>query len=73
MATSDVKNTNPDAPAGAEDPVLSISDFCVRLSESVSKPELIGAFAHVEQKAQRTSDTQASYRKRFDAFINKPV
>ena len=70
---SDSKNTKPEAPVGAPDPALSISDFCTRLSETVSRPELIGAFAHVEQKAQRVSDTEANYRARFDAFINKPV
>lgn len=70
---SDSKNTKPDDAAGASDPALSISDFCTRLSETVSRPELIGAFAHVEQKAQRVSDTAANYRTRFDAFINKPV
>ena len=70
---SDSKTTKTEAPAGAEDPALSISDFCIRLSETVSRPELIGAFAHVEQKARRVSDTAVNYRDRFDAFINKPV
>jgi len=71
---SDSKTTKPEEPVGATEPaVMSISDFCTRLSETVSRPELIGAFAHVEQKAQRVSDTAANYRARFDAFINKPV
>lgn len=70
---SDSKTSKPEVPLGAAEPALSISDFCVRLSETVSRPELIGAFAHVEQKARRVSDTAANYRARFDAFINKPV
>lgn len=70
---SDSKNQNTEAPAVAPEPQLSITDFCARLSETVTRPELIGAFAHVEQKAQRVSDTAANYRARFDAFINQPV
>lgn len=70
---SDSKNQKTEEPEGASDPAMSILDFCTRLSETVSRPELIGAFAHVEQKAQRVSDTEANYRARFDAFINKPV
>ena len=49
--TSDSKTTKPEAavqPAAVE-PALSILDFCTRLSETVIRPELIGAFAHVEQ------------------------
>ena len=66
---------NPEVPvaATAAEPSLSISDFCTRLSETVSRPELIGAFAHVEQKAGNVKDTALNFRARFDAFINKPV
>lgn len=73
--TSDSKTPKSEAvtPQAEAEPALSITDFCIRLSETVSRPELIGAFAHVEQKAQRHSDTAANYRNRFDAFINKPV
>lgn len=72
---SDSKTTKPEPFVNSDvtDPVLSISDFCVRLSETVIRPELIGAFAHVEQKARRVSDTAGNFRARFDAFINKPV
>lgn len=65
----------PEAPVVtlAAEPSLSLADFCTRLSETVSRPELIGAFAHVEQKAGNVKDTAANYRTRFDAFINKPV
>lgn len=70
---SDSKKQNTEAPDVAPEPQLSITDFCARLSETVSRPELIGAFAHVEKKAQRVNDTAANYRARFDAFINQPV
>lgn len=72
---SDSKNTSTEAgtkPVEVE-PALSITDFCTRLSETVSRPELIGAFAHVELKAKRLSDTAANYRARYNAFINTPV
>jgi hypothetical protein len=66
---------NPELPvvATAAEPSLSLADFCIRLSESVSRPELIGAFAHVEQKDGKIKDTALNFRARFDAFINKPV
>lgn len=69
------KPTAADTPSLADekDPKLSITDFCTRLSETVSRPELIGAFAAVEQRAGRVSDTAAKYRARFDAFVNQPV
>jgi len=52
---------------------LSLSEFCTRLSETVSRPELLGAFEHVERRAGRLKDTEAGYRGRFDAFVNTPV
>ena len=64
--TKPIETVNPES-------ALSITDFCTRLSETVSRPELIGAFAHVEQKAGRVKDTASGYGARFDAFINKPV
>lgn len=69
------KTTAVEAPAQADDKdvSLSITDFCTRLSESVSRPELIGAFAAVEQRAGRVSDTAVKFRARFDAFVNQPV
>lgn len=71
MAKSNTSETTT-APESA--PILlSITDFCARLSETVSRPELIGAFAAVEQRAGRVSDTAEKFRARFDAFINQPV
>lgn len=63
------------APAAAADPVvtLSLTDFCIRLSETVRRPELIGAFESVERRAGRVQATEAEFRKRYDAFVNKPV
>lgn len=62
---------------GAQDqvsvPELSINDFCARLSETITKPELIGAFAHVERVAGRVKDTELAFRNRYDLFVNQPV
>lgn len=54
-------------------PLLSLTDFCTRLSETVKRPELIGAFEFTERRAKRIKATEAEFRARFDAFINAPV
>lgn len=71
MATSNKTEVQQEVPAAA--PELSINDFCARLSETISRPELIGAFAHVERAAGRAKDTAAAYRARYDLFVNQPV
>jgi hypothetical protein len=72
---SDSKTNKPDTAVetDAAEPVLSIHDYCARLSETVQRPELINGFASSERKAGHNSDTAASFRARFDAFINQPV
>lgn len=67
---SDSKNTQAEQPA---EPALSVSDFCARLSETVTRPELISAFARSESKAGRVTDTEKAFRGRYEKFINKPV
>lgn len=52
---------------------LSLHEFCARLSETVKRPELIGAFEHVERVAGRNVDTTEAFQARYDAFITKPV
>lgn len=52
---------------------LSLVEFCTRLSETVKRPELIGAFEFRERTAGRTKATEAEFRARFDEFINTPV
>ena len=65
----------PTEQVGEEVPVVALSlvEFCTRLSETVKRPELIGAFEHVERRAGRTSATEAEFRRRFDAFLNAPA
>lgn len=59
----------------AEEPVVAVSltEFCTRLSASVKRPELIGAFHSVEKSAGRISATDAEFRRRYDAFCNAPA
>lgn len=52
---------------------LSLFDFCKRLSETVKRPELIGAFEFSERQAGRSKATEAEFRARFDEFCNTPV
>lgn len=52
---------------------ISLTEFCTRLSETVKRPELIGAFHSVEKAAGRVSAAQAAFRQRFDDFANAPV
>jgi hypothetical protein len=61
------------AAALAPEVKMSLADFCARLSETVRRPELIGAFEHVERKAGRKQATEAEFRARYDEFVNKPV
>ena len=75
MATTKTETNVPEAIAApvAVEPELSINDFCARLSETITRPELIGAFAHVERAAGRVKDTGLAYRARYDLFVNQPV
>jgi len=52
---------------------ITLVEFCTRLSETITRPELIGGFEHVEKRAGRLKDTAAAFRQRFDAFVNTPV
>lgn len=62
-------------PAISDDkaPKLTLSEFCARLSETVARPELIGAFESFERRHGRIKNTDAAYRASFDTFINTPV
>ena len=69
------KTETPEAPAVvAQDSArITLSEFCTRLSESVSRPELIGGFEFLERRAGRLKDTADAYQGRFDAFVTTPV
>jgi len=51
----------------------SLNEFCARLSVTVKRPELIGAFHHSERTNGHLEDTEAEFMARFSSFRNKPV
>lgn len=55
------------------EPAITLTEFCVRLSETVKSPELIGGFEFVETRAGHVKDTAAAFQARYDAFISTPV
>ena len=59
--------------AAADQSTVTINEFCMRLSETVNRPELIGAFAYSERAAGVQRDTLEQFQARYNAFINKPV
>ena len=60
--------------APVQEPILvSLNEFCSRLSETVARPELIGAFAFSERATSISRDTVDAFQARYTAFINKPV
>jgi len=62
------------APAeGAGSALLTLTEFCTRLSETNRRVPLIGAFEFTEKSAGRVKDTEAAYKERFEAFVNKPA
>lgn len=66
-----------DAPA-AEQPQaapsqISLTEFCIRLSETNRRVELIGAFESTERRAGRTEATHEQFTARYQEFINQPA
>lgn len=68
-------NSNAAAAEVASAPAIEVTleEFCVRLSLSVKKPELLGGFHHTEKAAGHVKDTEANYKSRFAVYVNKPV
>lgn len=76
MAKSDnpVEAVVAEAPAVAKTVFpLTLSEFCVRISSTDKRVELIGAFEHVERIAGRNSDLETNYASRYLAFANQPA
>lgn len=72
MAKSPAENQASGSETVAAEP-LSLNEFCIRLSSSDRRVEMIGAFEHGERNAGRLSDTAQNYAARYQAFINKPA
>lgn len=52
---------------------MTLQEFCILLSNSDRRVELIAAFNHTETLSGRIKDTAVEYQTRFNAFANKPV
>jgi hypothetical protein len=63
----------PDKALAVPDVKISISVFCARKSETVRRPELIGAFCAHSTAAGDVSDTEAGFNLKYDDFITKPA
>lgn len=68
-----VREVPQDVEVVAQPVMVTLDEFCRRLSETVVRPELIGAFAYTERHAGHVRDTSENFASRYDAFINKPV
>ena len=66
--------TKPEAPA-AEEPVISITDFCREASHGDKRVELIKGFYHfvTTTKGGRTRDTRKNFAARYVAFGRMPA
>lgn len=52
---------------------LTLNEYCIRLSATDTRVELIGGFEAAERSAGRMKDTEAAYAARYQDFINKPA
>ena len=65
-----VREEHVTAPAPAD---VTLDEFCVRLSSSDRRVELLAAFHFVETRSGHFKDAESAYQSRFEAFVNKPV
>ena len=72
-----VENTAAPAPAEpvneAAPAKVSLKRFCIDLSSSDRRVELIGGFEHTERVAGRLLDTKEAYQQRYADFANAPA
>jgi len=52
---------------------VSLKRFCIDLSVSDRRVELIGGFEHTERVAGRLLDTKEAYAQRYADFANAPA
>lgn len=74
QATTSPESDNPvSAAPAAPEPKITLTEFCVRVSNKQNRPELLGGFEFVEKAAKRLKDTESAYQARFEAFERTPV
>ena len=52
---------------------LTLTEFCIRLSQRDRRVTLIGGFESVERKSGQVKDTEKAYQSRYSDFINQPA
>lgn len=60
-------------PTDTQPTQITLTEFCIRLSETVRRPELIAAFEHVEKRDGNVKGTSEAFQARFDSFVTTPV
>jgi len=50
---------------------VTLEEFCVVLSQTDRRVEVIGAFYSTEKRAGHIKDLSATFKSRFDEFLNK--
>lgn len=60
------------APAETIDAV-TLDEFCLRLSQTDRRVEMIGGFHSDEKRAGRVKDAESAYSARYQAFVHKPA
>jgi uncharacterized NAD(P)/FAD-binding protein YdhS len=60
-------------PVVAAVPLVTLNEFCTRLSMTDRRVELIGGFHFTETQAGRLKDAESNYQARYTAFLTKPV
>lgn len=61
------------APATSGGEELTASEFCMRLSRTDKRVEMIGAFHHSEKSSGKVKDTESAFQARYAAFLVKPA
>ncbi len=59
--------------AQEKEAALTLDEFCLRLSTTDTRTELIAGYHSVEKKNDRQKDTETAFRARFEAFVNEPA
>lgn len=68
--TKSESKTTSTAPAAFD---VTIDEFCIRLSATDTRVEMIGAFCADEKRHSRIKDSDANFTKRFGEFVKRPV
>lgn len=71
--TRQTRKTGQAADAEQSSFALTLDEFCIRLSKTDRRVELIGGFNAVERQAGRIKDTEANYLDRYHVFIKQPA